>query len=217
MAPYTAPNFDRLAGAYRWMEWFSFGPLLQRCRCAFLSEMKTARRALVLGDGDGRFTAKLLGVNSLVRVEAVDASGAMLQALVRRAGADGGRVRAVVADIRGWGPDGDGQFDLVVSHFFLDCLSTEEVGRLASSVKHGLTEDARWVVSDFAVPEGWVGRLAGGVLVGFLYRAFGVLTGLRIRRLPDHAAVLEGVGFVRGERREFLFGLLFSEVWRLRG
>src|ERR1700679_3274982 len=207
VAAYTAPNFDRLAGAYRWMEGLSFGPLLQRCRCAFLGELRTVRRALVLGDGDGRFTEALLRVNFEVRVDAVDASSAMLRALVERAGADGGRVRAIVADIRSWRPENGDVYDLVVSHFFLDCLTAEEVEALAGSVRlslvrRGLTEGAQWVVSDFAVPEGWAGRLAGRLLVGFLYRAFGVLTGLRIRRLPDHAAALKSAGFVMERRRE---------------
>jgi SAM-dependent methyltransferase len=216
MSGEPAANFDRLAGAYRWMEWFSFGPLLHRCRCAFSGELKTARRALVLGDGDGRFTAELLRVNPEVQIDAVDASPAMLRTLVRRAGAGAERVRTIVADIRGWKPEGLERFDLVVSHFFLDCLTTDEVEALASSVRWSLTEDTCWVVSDFAVPEGLAGRLAGRLLVGFLYRVFGVLTGLRVRQLPDHSAALRGAGFVMERRKEMLFGLLFSEVWRLR-
>lgn len=216
-----APDFDRLAGAYRWMEWFSFGPLLRRCRCAFLGELRTAQRALVLGDGDGRFTAELLRINPEVRIDAVDASPEMLRALVQRAGANAGRVRAIVADIRSWQPGRADAYDLVVSHFFLDCLTTAEAEALAGSVRthlvrRGLTEGAGWVVSDFAVPEGFAGRLVGRVLVGFLYCAFGVLTGLRIRKLPDHTAALRSTGFVLEERREMLLGLLFSEVWRLQ-
>jgi SAM-dependent methyltransferase len=168
--------------------------------------LKTGRRAVVLGDGDGRFTAELLRVNFFVRVDAVDASAAMLQALVRRAGADAGRVRTVVADIRGWKPEGSERLDLVVSHFFLDCLTAAEVEGLAGSISVSLTEGERWA-----------GRLAGRMLIGFLYRAFGLLTGLRIRQLPDHAAALRNAGFVLEQRREMLFGLLFSEVWRYEG
>ena len=216
MSHEAAPNFDRLAGAYRWMEWFSFGPLLQRCRCAFLQEMKTARRALVLGDGDGRFTAALLRANSEVRVDAVDASPAMLRALVRGAGPDADRVRTIAADLRGWRPEGTAAYDLIASHFFLDCLAGDEVEALAAAVSPHLTAGAQWFVSDFAIPEGFAGRLAGRLLVGFLYLAFGLLTGLRIRRLPDHAEALRRAGFLPARRREMLFGLLFSEAWRLR-
>src|ERR1700722_7962278 len=77
-------DFGRLARIYRWMEWATFGPLLWRCRCAFLAEMHDRKAALILGDGDGRFTARLLECNPLIQIEAIDASSAMLQQLLMR-------------------------------------------------------------------------------------------------------------------------------------
>src|ERR1019366_262867 len=149
------PNFDRLARLYRWMEIASFGPWLWRCRCAFLGELGRCRRALVLGDGDGRFTALLRRANPDIQVDAVDASPAMLRALVRRAGPHAARVHAHVADARQWGPRPPAQtqpYDLIVTHFFLDCLTTGEIASLAATVGPALTWDALWVVSEFAVP-----------------------------------------------------------------
>ena len=209
----AAPNFDRLAGIYSWMEWLSFGPYLARCRGAFLDRMAGRQCALVIGDGDGRFTSKLMGANPDIEVDAVDASAAMLAALVRRAGAAGARVRTEVADARRWRPAGNRPYDLVVTHFFLDCLTTEEVRGLAAAVRPGLRPGALWVVSEFAVPDGGFGRVAAGPLVWALYRAFGVLTGLRVRRLPEYRDALAGAGLRLGESRSFLGGLLVSEVW----
>jgi len=208
----AAPNFDRLAGVYRWMEWLSFGNWLCRCRRAYLGEMLAARRALVLGDGDGRFTARLLKENRAVRIDAVDLSPAMLAALVMRAGEDGMRVRTHVADVRAGLPNGDA-YDLVVTHFLLDCLTTAEVEALAVRVRDRVADDAVWVVSEFAIPEGWFGRLVAGPIVGLLYRVFGWMTGLRIRRLPDHVWALQRAGFRRRGRESWLGGMLVSEVW----
>ena len=64
------PDFDRLARLYRWMEYLTFGPWLQRCRSAFLGGIANSRRALVLGDGDGRFTARLLADCPAIRIDA---------------------------------------------------------------------------------------------------------------------------------------------------
>lgn len=208
-------NFNRLSGVYRWMEWSTFGPWLGQCRRAFLPAMKTAQRALVLGDGDGRFTTALLWANPEVQVDAVDASPAMLRALERRAGRNGTRVRTLVADARRWTPELRA-YDLVVTHFFLDCLTTEEVSALATRIRPSLSTDATWVVSEFAIPGGIGGRLIARPLVGFLYFAFRILTGLRVHRLPDHAAGLSGSGCVLLERRTRLGGLLAAEMWRLR-
>lgn len=207
-----APDFDRLARLYRWMEIFTFGSALARCRNAFLPELGTARRALVPGDGDGRFTHELLRVNSEVQIDAVDASAAMLEALVSGAGTNSDRVRAHCADARKWRPD-KSAYDLVATHFFLDCLTTDECRRLATRLRGVVSPSALWVVSEFAVPEGWFGRLVARPLIGLLYRAFGMLTGLRIRSLPDYDAALRDAGFVLKERRTRLRGLLVSEMW----
>jgi SAM-dependent methyltransferase len=210
------PNFDRLANVYRWMEFVTFGPLLTRCRVAFLAEPNSGRRALVLGDGDGRFTAELLRVNPQVQIEAVDASPAMLEALLRRAGANAGRVTAHCIDARNWRP-AEAPYDLVVTHFFLDCLTTEEIRALATEVSGAVSPSAVWIVSEFAIPESWFGRWVACPLVWLLYRAFGLLTGLEIRSLPGHCAALRDAGFTLGERRALLRGLLVSENWRPQG
>ena len=82
----SPPNFNRLARIYLWMELACFGPWLWWCRCTFLRELADSRRALVIGDGDGRFTARLLRANPGIQIDAVDSSAAMLHSLLRRAG-----------------------------------------------------------------------------------------------------------------------------------
>lgn len=207
------PNFNRLAGPYRWMEWLTFGPWLARCRFTFLDKAATCRHALVLGDGDGRFTARLLRANSHIHIDAVDASSSMLHALVRRVGPNGIRLRTHLADARQWHPSGDLLNDLVVTHFFLDCLTTEEILSLATRLRPTLSPTALWIVSEFAIPPTWYGRLVARPLIAALYRAFGLLTGLTVRTLPDYAAALRSAGFTLLERRPRLAGLLVSELW----
>ena len=208
------PNFDRLAGIYRWMEWLSFGPFLHRTRCAFLPELSGARNALLLGDGDGRFTAALLHANPAVQITAVDASAAMLQALLRRARDCAGRIQTLHADARSFRPASEASYDLIATHFFLDCLTTEEIRALAARIRPHLTPGALWLLSDFTIPPNSYGRILARPLISLLYRAFGLLTGLRIRLLPDHASALSGSGFLLRARRGFLGGLLLAEQWQ---
>jgi ubiquinone/menaquinone biosynthesis C-methylase UbiE len=207
-------NFDRLACAYRWMEYFTFGPWLERCRYAYLKELGGCRRALVFGDGDGRFTAKLLAANRAIEIDAVDSSTVMLHALLRRAGRDANRLQSHCIDARDWEQQ-ETDYDLVVTHFFLDCFGTEEVEALAERVLAAVSPAARWVVSEFAIPEGWFGRLVTKPMVWMLYRAFGLLTGLGVRTLSDHRAALRKAGFMLQESRSWLNGLLASEIWRV--
>ena len=77
----STSNFNRLARIYRWLEYLTFGPFLWRCRIHLLPQLVPCRRALVLGDGDGRFTARLLRENPNLEVTAVDGSPRMIQSL----------------------------------------------------------------------------------------------------------------------------------------
>jgi hypothetical protein len=206
------PNFDGLARLYRWMEWLSFGPFLWWCRCAFLGEMRDRCRALIFGDGDGRFTARLLRENPGVDIEAVDASAAMLAALLRRVGSDAARVQTSCLDARDWQP-ASVSHDLIVTHFFLDCLTSREVQSLAVRVRDSADPCALWVVSEFAVPASHFGRWIALPVVSTLYCAFGVLTGLRQRQLPDHRDALRSAGFNLLREKRWLGGLLVSELW----
>ena len=207
------PNFNRLARAYRWMEYLSFGPLLQRCRCHFLPRLAAAelRTALVLGDGDGRFTARLLAASPGIHVDAVDASTAMLRQLESRT--LGLSVTTHCADARLWHPDRTG-YDLVATHFFLDCLTTTEVASLVQRLTPATAENAHWLVSEFAQPTTAFGRLVAAPLVALLYKAFRGLTGLEPQTLPQHRLALSQAGWRLEADRPRLFGMLVSELWR---
>lgn len=212
------PRFDHVAHLYQAMEYLSFGTMLERCRFHFIPALTHCRRALVIGDGDGRFLARLLKAAPQLHADAVDASGAMLRLLAARVEGAGaaGRLTTFRADARRFDPP-DIHYDLVATHFFLDCLTEEEADALIARIRSRLTPGAQWVISEFQIPAGgWLrSALARGV-IAFLYAAFRLLTGLRVRRIPPWHALLERHGFQRGASRTWLGGLLVSELWELR-
>jgi ubiquinone/menaquinone biosynthesis C-methylase UbiE len=205
-------SFDRIARPYRWLEYLSFGPMLERCRFCRIPQLGGARRALVLGDGDGRFLQRLLARNPQVHVDAVDQSTVMLRLLQSRVAAVGAgeRVRVHQSDALAFAPDGS--YDLVVTHFFLDCFTTEEVQALTENIGPHLAPGALWVVSEFAIPRG-LAALPARSIVAALYGAFRLITGLRVDILPDYSSALVRAGFVLEERKTFLAGLLVSDRW----
>jgi SAM-dependent methyltransferase len=207
------PNFDRIARPYRWLEYFSFGPMLERCRFYRLSQLADSRRALVLGDGDGRFLARLLRKNSRILIDSVDLSPEMLQVLCGRVADASAQDRVTVhcANASEFIPTA--AYDLVVTHFFLDCFTTDELRVLASRIRCCLTPNASWVLSEFATPSGPM-SLPARFIVWALYAAFGLVTGLEVRRLPDYSAALSGAGLLLSERRHWLGGLVVSELWK---
>jgi SAM-dependent methyltransferase len=209
----AAPDFDQLARVYRWLEYFTFGPFLWRCRNRFLAQLADCRRALILGDGDGRFTARLLREYPKIRVHAVDASPRMIEALRQACRRDDARLTTEVADLRSWKPADSSAFDLVATHFFLDCLSTEEIAALAGRLRPAIAARALWLVSDFAVSSTLFGRIVAAPLIAALYRTFRLLTGLRQQSLPDHNSALRASGWSLRNEDGRLSGLLLSQLW----
>jgi hypothetical protein len=198
------------------MEYLSFGPMLERCRFFFLPELAHSRRALVLGDGDGRFLARLLAASPSLHAEAVDASPAMLRLLQARVAHLGMQVRLTTtcADARTFHPPA-GPYDLIATHFFLDCLTESEAQDLVVRLRPRLTPGALWVVSEFQIPAGkpfqaWLARR----IIAFLYSAFRLLTGLAVRQIPPWPTLLTRSGFTRKSSRTWLGGLLVSELWQ---
>jgi ubiquinone/menaquinone biosynthesis C-methylase UbiE len=212
-----AVNFDLIARPYQWLEYLSFGPCLGRCRSGQLVHLAGAQRALLLGDGDGRFLARLLAANTTLTADVVDSSHSMLRILDRRIRRSGPQARQRIclhhADALEWNPSGT--YDLIVSHFFLDCFYPYQLEQLFERVLPHLRPGAHWVVSEFAIPRNAVAAYLAGGLIGLLYRVFGLLTGLPVRALPDYTRSLLRRGFVPRHDRRYLAGLLCSQLWSL--
>ena len=211
----STPNFDHIARPYRWLEYLTLGPLLERTRNQFLPQLTSARRALILGDGDGRFTAALLQHHPTLTAEAVDLSRVMLSLLVSKQTTSKNeqaksRLTTHLADARGYTPAHPP--DLIVTHFFLDCLTQPELDALIARLSPRLAPGALWLISDFRIPPGPL-ALPASVYIRALYLAFRILTGLRTTRLPDHASTLHRHGFTLLRQHHRLFGLLTSELW----
>jgi SAM-dependent methyltransferase len=216
-----AANFDRIARLYRALEYLTLGRSLERCRSHFLPALSPCTWALVLGDGDGRFLARLLGQNPTLRADAVDTSAAMLALLHARCGPAQSRLRTHHADALTFAASlSAGPYDLVVTHFFLDCLRQAEVETLAARIVPSLTQcEARpkaalWLLSEFRISEGPL-KLPATLLVRGLYLAFRILTGLRVTALPDHQSALARAGLTCIAQHRSLGGLLTTELWGL--
>jgi ubiquinone/menaquinone biosynthesis C-methylase UbiE len=208
-----APNFDRVARMYRWAEHIALGPLLQRTRTHFIPALASKKHALVLGDGDGRFLSAFLRANDHVQAHAVDTSARMLHQLRLRCAFAQPRLSTSHQSALQVLPHRD--TDLIVSHFFLDCLEQNDLEALASQIAANCSSRTTWLVSDFAIPSRqWLAPFAR-LYVRALYFAFRMLTGLRVTRLPNIEKALKTAGFQPISRHERLGGLLFSELWVL--
>ena len=194
-------NCDRIARGYRWIEYAGFGRGLERRREAFLTDVADARRVLALGDGDGRALAALLAAAPYACVDYIEVSARMLELARERAGTE--QVNYRCEDARNARLP-TAEYDLIVTHFFLDCFDEKDLDALIARLADAATPRAQWLISEFR---------GNGRLVRALYLFFRLATGLRTRRLVDHHPLLKHHGFHLVRHEEAWRGLLASELW----
>lgn len=122
------------------------------------------------------------------------------------------RVRFHVGDVRNLQRPAH-QYDLIVTHFFLDCFADHDLLPLVRDLAGYAGPRARWILSEFCEAPGRWGRLWTGAVTRSLYAAFKLTTNLTVTRLPDYGGALEQAGFQPDKREEALGGLLHSSVW----
>jgi ubiquinone/menaquinone biosynthesis C-methylase UbiE len=211
-------SFDRIARPYRLFETIVFGAALQRARTHWIGTISPPKHAVILGEGDGRFLGELVAVHPETEIDCVDGSPRMLERarrrLLRRPLGSGKNVQFLQKDIRSWTPPR--AYDLVVTHFFLDCFPGDELEQIVEKTARAAGSGAVWLVSDFVLPAKGLPRLGARVLLTVMYAFFRVVAGIRAKDLIDPAPYLERNGFVRQSRRTFYAGMVTADLWERR-
>ncbi len=165
----------------------------------------------MLGEGDGRFMAAFVRQNEQATVDSIESSREMTRLAALRVRANE-RVAFHNADARLFAIPAV-EYDLIVTHFFLDCFSSEECAGLISSISGAAAPRARWLLSEFHQPEEGFARYWTALLIRICYFCFRLATGLKTTQLPEYRGALRANGFARMRYKEALGGLLISELW----
>ncbi len=208
-------SFDRLAPHYRWMEWVLAGDKLQQCRTAFLRSIPTPERVLLLGEGNGRCLVELVRAYPAAKFTCVDSSERMLQCAeerLKRKAVPSACVEFIRVDIHDWSPP-RAKFDLVITHFFLDCFTATQLAQLVPRIAESSAPNARWLLADFCEPQSGVAKMRARWILRVMYWFFQRMTRLPASRLTPPDSFLQQGGFVLRERRVHEWGLLHSDLW----
>jgi trans-aconitate methyltransferase len=209
-------SFDAIAPWYRALETAAFGKALQRARIACLDAIGSPRRALIVGEGNGRFLAALLQRQPRIKIDCVDSSEQMLELARQRV------LRTVPDQIRGvtflqhditsWMPHD--RYDLIVTHFVLDCFNVQGVGDIVAKLSQAAAPKATWLLADFRVPEAVFARSHAHAWLAVMYRFFRFVAGIEARDLVDPSPFLRAEGFVLEKEHLFRHGMIKSQLWR---
>jgi SAM-dependent methyltransferase len=210
-------NCDPLARSYRWLEYFTYGRALERCRRTMLPHVAHARKALVIGDGDGRFLTTLVLCNQALALDAIDLSLKMIEVAGQRLDLshcpNRSRIKLQHGDIRTAAPPGD-CYDLIATHFFFDIFPTNELKCVIDRVAGWTARDALWIVSEFDLPNSGWKRAKAQLWLRTMYAFFRLTTNLRNQQLPCWRPLLREAGFIKQKQVRFNDGFIVSELWR---
>jgi ubiquinone/menaquinone biosynthesis C-methylase UbiE len=205
-------NADPIARLYRFLEYATFGPLLWRTRIHFIEHLKTSKRILILGEGDGRFLAHLLTCNPSAQIDCYDLSAQMLDLAKARTKPHHHRIHFHHQDITQSSLPAN-TYDAIVANFFVDCFDNQQLTALLEKLQPATQPNCLWLVSDFAIPDRPIPRIAAQLLTRFLFLCFRLTTGLKTRRLPDYESALTQIGLKLQHKHNNTAGILTSQLW----
>jgi len=208
-------SFDRLGDVYWLLERITFGKTLQRARTFGIAKVSGVERALIIGEGDGRFLEALLRAHPNLEVECFDGSSRMLELARRRVDRRLpealGRVRFHHLDISD--VTFDKRYGAIVTNFVLDCFEGDELKTVVTKIAGAALPGCVWLLADFAVPAAGWRKLHAQAWIGLMYRFFRLTTDIRATALSDPTQLLQQAAFELRRQKRWRARMVKSEVW----
>lgn len=182
-------SFDNLATSYASLERLMFGHYLEQSRLHGITTFDSPhpQRALVLGEGDGRFTNLVLKEYPNLTVDSIERSSEMREQTKMRIQKLGkiyeNRHRFIATEAKSFSFP-NSVYDIVVGQYFLDCFNTNDANKLLVKISRTLKPDGKLIYTDFSIPQKPPARWAGKTIVSFLYQFFRLTTDIESNQLP---------------------------------
>src|SRR6201999_1754410 len=88
-----------------------------------------------------------------------------------------------------------GKFDLIVTNFFLDCFTAEQLPYVVEAISSAGQPDAQWLLADFCIPESGFARIRAQLIIAVTYAFFRWATKISGNRLIPPGPYLDANGF----------------------
>jgi ubiquinone/menaquinone biosynthesis C-methylase UbiE len=111
-------------------------------------------------------------------------------------------------------PLSESRYDLIVTHFFLDCFTEPQLKSLVAKLARSAAPNATWLIADFCYPNSHIGQWRARLWINAMYRFFRAVTEINAQTLIDPAPFLRLENFACARRQLFNHGLIKSEVWK---
>lgn len=210
-------GFDRLASTYDLWVRLVFGKALEKAQCALLDQLPQGGNILLIGGGTGWLLKPLCNQAKPEKILYIDASAKMIQKaqdFVRKEiPAWEGKIEFLQGTQEAL-PVSD-HFDCIITPFFLDLFSQEELASVFTQLTQQLTPNGIWYLVDFQVAKQPF-RIPAKMLIWIMYRFFRLFTGMSGTQLIDPTPYFSTHNYQLLTGKRFYLGMVKSQVWKRR-
>ena len=183
---------------------------IYRAQIEFLDKIATGSKVLIVGGGTGWI---IVEVNKRVKspnICFIEKSDRFIARAVRNAGSLDN-----VNFIHGsfLNHKFDGQFDVVISNFYLDLYCQEHLRKEIDAVNGILNPGGLWLVSDFQISANYLRKMWQLPLTSIMYRFFNLSTGLSTSKLEDIFSLISEQNFQEINSATFYSEFIISKVF----
>jgi len=198
-------GFNRVAPVYDSLARIVFGSAIDRSTTAFLSQLPSNARILILGGGSGRLLPALVNTLPQAGIVFIDASSKMIDQAKKRVHAG-----APVQFIHGTEDNiPDNRFDAVITPFYLDVFETNTLKVVVEKISQKMQGSAEWHVCDFRNHVWW-----HRVFLAGMYFFFRLTTDIGARRMADYEVVLLTAGWRKKESKDYYAAFIEASRWQ---
>lgn len=201
-------NFNSVAFIYDFMAQLVFGKAILKAQSGLLHTIPDSSSVLILGGGTGFILEELDKLSLPLSVTYVEPSSAM----IRRAKARS-PFNCIEVDFiqdRHEAVLGADRFDVVITNFFLDVFTREQLPEVVRQVSSLTADNGMWLLTDFVITGVWWQK----VLVKIMYLFFRVTARLEGDQLLNFNDYLSKTGFTSVKSESFYHGMISSHIFK---
>ena len=203
-------DFSVLAPIYDLLGSVVFMGALHKSQVELIQHIPNSEKVLILGGGTGKFLVDLLKANSFKSVTYVDVSPGMISKAKKKLKRldTGTEVNFICGGLEDIPVE---KYDLICTHYFLDCFEEGALSSVMLHLKSYMKADGKWHFSDFYLDE--TSSFLRKRFVSFLYWFFRISCGLKVRSLADFTKAFKEINFKLEREKYFKKGLLRTAIY----
>lgn len=209
----SRPGFDRVATLYPLLENIAYAKRLKPGREHHLSALRDCRHVLLLGEGNGRFLARLLERNPQANATVVELSPRMIHCARQALGSAQSRVRWHAGSALD-APLPAHAFDAVVTHYFFDLFPPAQQWQILRNTLPALRTGGLWQDTEFITGGGnALASCRNRAQLTLSYRFLGLLCDFPARALHCPAPLFRQAGLALRDET-VLCGQTAARLWQ---